>query len=99
MTGLVLTERYELVYPGTVLLAGLAFVIFSWRAPPGRSRTAGLAVGILAMAAAGLIALVDPRWAPGLAALAFLVAFGVAGFAPAGADPVERGVSPSHGVD
>lgn len=76
VTVLVLTQRYQFVYGGVTLLAGLACILIAWPAPHGATRTTGLAVGAaMTIVGIALLALWNAPWAAGAAALAFLVGY------------------------
>lgn len=73
-TALVVTERYHYIYGGVVGISGIALIAFA--KPTSRTRTLSITLGA-AMTATGiaLLALADLPWAPGIAALTFLLAY------------------------
>lgn len=79
VTLLVLTGRYHLVYGVVPLVSGVAFLVFSWPAPRGPSRATGLAAGVALTAVGALLIVRESAWSSGIAAAAFLAAFGAVG--------------------
>lgn len=79
VTILIATGRYHLVYGVVPLVSGVAFLGFSWPAPRGPSRATGLAAGMALSAVGALLLAWESTWASGIAAAAFLAAFGALG--------------------
>lgn len=76
VTALILTERYHYIYGAVTLLSGVACIAFAWNKPHDLARSASFGVGA-ALSAVGLalVPFAGSVWAPGVAALAFLVGY------------------------
>lgn len=76
---LIVSGRYHLIYGAVPIVSGVSFLAFSWGAPRGPSRVAGQAAGVaLSLVGLALLAWTSP-WSSGIAAVAFLLAFGAVG--------------------
>lgn len=79
VTSLILTDRDDAIYGGVTIVGGIANLAFGWPAPPGVARTSSLAVGATLVAIGIGILLWQGALASGVAALAFLLGYGLLG--------------------